>query len=745
VNLTNRKKNSAKRKIPEPRDIVPKDELLHGRNLVFRVALAAVLIFGITFLYPIDKVYLPIEIPQVGEVASKDLIAPFDFPIMKTDEELARDRNLVLRNLRPVVTFDSSGAAAIKEEADAFFKKTDSLMSTDLSREDVFNTLRSEYKFPRETSFEILADRAAYRKIREFSLSIIDTILTAGLISDLEDLPFEESGLVTVDSGEGSKTVSREQIFDSTGAATHVNLKASAAIPDLPEARRTAVAIVLHFLKPDMRFERELTAKNRNAELEAITPYKGWVYKGENIIKANERVTEDHRDKLLSLAHYKRLEYSKRSFWQFILPPLGRLFLVAFPILFFGFYLYYFRRQAFASNSALMLFGILLASVVIILYMVVSQKFLSPYLVPITIASMLVTIAFDIETGLFLTVSASFLVGVLSGFRLDVAFVGLAAGTVAAFSVRNVRHRHEFYRSIIYLTVVYFGIVYIIESLKLAPIADLWRHSGLAVLNGFLSPILTIGLLPLFESTFGLTTDITLLEFSDLNRPLLKRLALEAPGTYHHSIMIGTLAEEAAEAINANSLLARVGSYYHDIGKMLKPEYFVENQMGAKNKHEKLAPSMSALILEAHVKEGKELAEAHGLPQCLIEFITGHHGSSVMSYFYEKAKSTESDEVNVDEYRYPGPKPVSKEVAIVMLADSVEAASRTLEDPTPARIRGLVRKIIFSRFESGQLDDCDLTLRDLSKIEDSFVRVLIGIFHRRIAYPEKEPEEVSPG
>jgi putative nucleotidyltransferase with HDIG domain len=373
-----------------------------------------------------------------------------------------------------------------------------------------------------------------------------------------------------------------------------------------------------------------------------------------------------------------------------------------------------------------------------------SQQYLSPYLVPITIVSMLVTIAYDLETGLFLTFSAALLVGILAGFKLDVAFVGIAAGTVATFSVRRVRHRHEFYRSIIYLSLVYFGIVYIIESLKLTPVADLWRHTGLAALNGFLSPILTIGLLPLFETTFKLTTDITLLELSDLNRPLLKRLAVEAPGTYHHSIMIGTLAEEAAKAINANSLLARVGSYYHDIGKMLKPEYFVENQMGARNKHEKLAPSMSALILEAHVKEGKELAEENGLPDCIIEFITGHHGTSIMTYFYEKAKHQKGDDdVNIDEYRYPGPRPKAKEVAIVMLADSVEAASRTLDDPTPARVRNLVRKISSAKFDSGELEGCDLTLRDLHLIEESFARVLLGIYHRRVAYPEKEEEKTE--
>ncbi len=738
----NKKRNASKRKSPEPRDAGPKDELLHGHNLVFRVALAAVLVFGITFLYPIDKVYLPIEIPQTGEIAAKDLVAPFDFPILKTEEEMKRDRNLVIRNLRPAAVYDAIITASINERVMRFFNRVDSLVSSDIEGQNFIDSLRSDYHMFPDSLVAVFADPVIGGRVEEFCIDIMNTILTNGMISDFANLPFKESGLVTLVMGEESRTISREQIFDSTKAINYIGIKAGTVFSKDPRAGRLSISIANHFLESNLKFDKDITTRNKNAEIEAITPYKGWVYKDDRIIKANERVTDIHRDKLLSLARYKRTEYSARSFWQFVLPPLGRLFLVAFPILFFGFYLYYFRRKIFASNSALILFGILLAGLVIILYLVVSQKFLSPYLVPITIASMLVTIAFDLETGLFLTIAASILVGVLSGFKLDVAFVGVSAGMVAAFSVRKVRHRHEFYRSIIYLSIVYFGIVYIIESLKLTPIADLWRHSGLAVLNGFLSPVLTIGLLPLFESTFGLTTDITLLEFSDLNRPLLKRLALEAPGTYHHSIMIGTLAEEAAKSINANSLLARVGSYYHDIGKMPKPEYFVENQMDAKNKHEKLAPSMSALILEAHVKEGKELAEANGLPQCLIEFITGHHGSSVMTYFYDKAKKLDNEEIDVEDFRYPGPKPVAKEVAIVMLADSVEAASRTLEDPTPARIKGLVKKITFSRFESGELDDCDLTLRDLHQIEESFVRVLTGIFHRRIAYPEKEVEEI---
>lgn len=668
------------------------------------------------------------------------MVAPFDFPILKTDEELKRDRELILRNLRPVVTYDTILTAAVKERIDRFFDVLDSLGGTSGAPEATIGYIRSEQDFYPDSLLPVLTAKSSRKRLRSFCTTVVDSILSDGMILLLDNLPFNESGLVTINKGSESKTVPRDQIYDTASAHGYVELKASMYFGKNPLERAAASDIAGHFLEPNLKFDKETTTVNKDAEIKAITPYKGWVYKDEKIIKINERVTDSHREKLISLARYKRTKFRSLGFWQFILPPLGRLFFVAFPILFFGFYLYYFRRKIFASNSALILFGILLGGLVLILYLVVSQKFLSPYLVPITIASMLVTIAFDLETGLFLTMAASVLIGVLSGFKLDVAFVGIAAGTVATFSVRKVRHRHEFYRSIIYLTIVYFGTVYVVESLKLTPIADLWRHSGFAVLNGFLSPILTIGLLPLFESTFGLTTDITLLELSDLNRPLLKRLALEAPGTYHHSIMIGTLAEEAAVSIDANSLLARVGSYYHDIGKMLKPEYFVENQMGAQNKHEQLTPSMSALILEAHVKEGKELAEENGLPECLIEFITGHHGSSVMSYFYDKAKKLDSEKADIDDYRYPGPKPVSKEVAIVMLADSVEAASRTLEDPTPARIRGLVRKIIFSRFESGELDDCDLTLKDLHQIEDSFVRVLTGIFHRRIAYPEKETE-----
>jgi len=713
------------------------------QKLAFRVVLAGLMIFGITFLYPLDKIYEPIQIPAIGEIADRDVVAPFDFPILKSEDELKRDRDLVMANLKPVLSYDLAIAEQTKNRFRLFFDTADSLSNLRLDSASFADALRARLSAIPDHIISLLRNLAYLHSLREFSTGVLDSLYSTGIFPSMSNLPLEESGLVIIDKMGDTKAIIREQLFDIEKARWYTSTQANAAFTRNAGLRLAARDITWLFIEPNLVFDQSMTENNKNAELAAIRIEKGWVYKDQTIVRANERITRLHHDKLLSLAHHKRTRLFHSDLVQFLLPPLGRLFFVAFPILFFGMFLYYFRMNIFLSNSALILFSILMIGVVIVLEIVMSQRMLSGYLVPITIASMLVTIAFDLETGLFLTFATAMLMGILSGFKMDIAFVAIVAGTVAAFAVRKVRHRHEFYRAIFYLAIIYFGVVYIIESLKLTPAPDLWRHVGFAVINGFLSPILTIGLLPLFETTFRLTTDITLLELSDLNRPLLKRLAMEAPGTYHHSIMIGTLAEEAAKSINANSLLARVGSYYHDIGKMLKPEYFVENQAGGRNRHENLAPSMSALILEAHVREGKELAEKNGLPDCIIEFITGHHGTTVMSYFYEKAKEQDGEKVDVNEFRYPGPKPRSREVAIVMLADSVEAASRTLDDPKPSRIKSLVHRIISAKFESGELDDCDITMRELHLIEDAFVRVLTGIFHRRVAYPEAEREDIE--
>jgi len=255
--------------------------------------------------------------------------------------------------------------------------------------------------------------------------------------------------------------------------------------------------------------------------------------------------------------------------------------------------------------------------------------------------------------------------------------------------------------------------------------------------SGIIASIIVTGLTPIIELLFGYVTDFQLLELSNMNSPILKELIIHAPGTYAHSIMVGSLVEAAAEDIGANPLLCRVGSYYHDIGKIQKPLYFIENQMGS-NKHDKLTPRLSSLIITSHVKEGVEIAKKIGLPKPIIEIIKQHHGTSLIDYFFSKAESKKDTEkeINESDFRYPGPKPQTREAGLVHLGDMVQAASQSITDKSPARLQGLIQKVINKSFTSGQLDECDLTLRDLHKVAKAFYRIFAGIYHYRIDYPE---------
>jgi putative nucleotidyltransferase with HDIG domain len=244
----------------------------------------------------------------------------------------------------------------------------------------------------------------------------------------------------------------------------------------------------------------------------------------------------------------------------------------------------------------------------------------------------------------------------------------------------------------------------------------------------------------LLETIFSATTDITLLELADLNRPILRRLMLEAPGTYHHSLVVGSLAEAGAAAIGGNPLLARVSAYYHDIGKIDKAEYYVENQSSARNRHEKLSPTMSCLIIESHVREGAEIARKEKLPRAIVDGVLEHHGTTLMSFFYQKALTADRETEERD-FRYPGPKPRSKETAVLMLADSVEAAARSLTEPTPSRIRGVVTRILDARVKDGQLDESPITFEDLAKVRESFIPILTALFHARVHYPGSPANE----
>jgi putative nucleotidyltransferase with HDIG domain len=352
---------------------------------------------------------------------------------------------------------------------------------------------------------------------------------------------------------------------------------------------------------------------------------------------------------------------------------------------------------------------------------------------------MLLTTVFDKRVGYAGAAVISILVAGLWGNEFNLMAVSFFVGVVGVISIWRVRDRRQFLQSVFLLAGAYICVITFMGFLRMVPLRDIVSDWAYGALNGLLSPVIVYGILPVIESIFDVTTDLSLLEFSNLNHPLLKRLSMEASGTYHHSIIVGNMSEAAAQAIGANSLLARVGSYYHDVGKIEKAEYFAENMLSGGNPHEKLNPRMSALILMNHVKKGLELARQYRLPSSIVEIIAQHHGKTLMSFFYQKAvKKNGHEDTSENVYRYTGPRPQSREAAIVMLADAVEAASRSLKEPTHSRLKGVIEDLVNERFREGQLNECPLTLLDLEQIKASFLMILGGTFHMRVEYPEKE-------
>jgi len=387
---------------------------------------------------------------------------------------------------------------------------------------------------------------------------------------------------------------------------------------------------------------------------------------------------------------------------------------------------------------------------VLLLYLVflavVVRFSLSPALVPVAFASVTLAALFDHRLGFIVSMFAAALIPLLTGFPPHTAFVALVAGAAGVVGIEKMRARSHVYSIFLNISGAYVVGIVAAELGQADSLTALATEAMWGVANGMFSSAAVLFLLPVFENLFNRTSRFTLLELTDLNKPILKRLNMDAHGTYHHSMLIGNLVDVAADLIGAASLTSRVMAYYHDIGKMFKPEYFAENQSEGFNKHEKITPQMSALILVSHVKDGVELAREEKLPDVVIEGIREHHGTSVMAYFYQKALETDShSSVNKDDFRYPGPRPHSKETGLLMCADSVEAAVRSLKDPTPQNIRNMVTKLIDLRAQEGELDESGITLNDLNLIKEKFITILTGIYHKRIAYPGQEEEESVSG
>jgi putative nucleotidyltransferase with HDIG domain len=358
---------------------------------------------------------------------------------------------------------------------------------------------------------------------------------------------------------------------------------------------------------------------------------------------------------------------------------------------------------------------------------------------------MLITLLVDTGFGFAVGITLAVLSGVMAGVAFRPAFMALGAAAAAVFLVARLRRRSDFYRVFVGIVVAAAAAAVGIGLVDMAPWREVAEEIWWGTVLAAASVAILAVLLPLFEMTFDVVTDLKLLELADLNQPLLRQLLLEAPGTYHHSIVVGSLAEVAAGEVGANPLLARVAAYYHDIGKLRAPAYFAENAGAEQFKHEHLSPQMSSLVVASHTKQGSKMAEEAGLPPAIVDVIHQHHGTGLISFFYQEAiKLDEHKVLAEDDFRYPGPKPHGKVPAIIMLADAVESASRSLGEATPTSIRATVEKIVAARLADGQLDECDLSLAEIHTVKESLIKALSSIFHIRPTYPENDEKYAVP-
>ena len=446
--------------------------------------------------------------------------------------------------------------------------------------------------------------------------------------------------------------------------------------------------------------------------------------------------------KSLQLESERRLGYEKAAdkFREY----LGAFFVVSILLFLLFSFFYIYRNEYFNDSKFLLLIGLLMYLIVFSSWIIVSYQ-LPVYIIPIAMFSILLTVLLDTTVSLISSTILILLVSLLIGNDLDFAIIQFFISFIAILSVRKLRKRRQIIATMLTLVMCSLFVFFSVMLFKGIDFLD-YNYStvGYLALSSFLCPILAFGLVPLFESFFGITTDLSLIELLDYDQPLLKKLMEDAPGTHTHSVKVGTLAESCANAIGARALLCRVGSYYHDIGKIKKPEYYAENQTG-ENKHDSITPHMSAKILKQHVTDGLTLADEYGLPTIVKDFIETHHAKNRMEFFYKKALENDS-KVDENEFRYPGPKPTSKETGIVMLAEAIEAQANSLKNPTLEKFETMIDKAIRSRLEDGQLDECPLTMEDLQKIKGrrdgkhGLLPVLSGLYHSRPEYPSKDDE-----
>lgn len=647
---------------------------------------------------------------HTGMISSYDITAPRNIENTVLTENRARE---IASNIPPVVIRENSTPIEVINKVDDFFTSVETVRK--ITDETII-----------DSKTELLKEELLGLDIENpFSKEQLNFIIAS--VNDDDLLSFKRiiKGLI-------SKTMTKEITIENLDKETRI-IQEELQEMNLENDLKTVGRLLLKsFMRPNSEINNELTETKRNEAFEdAIKNNKIIIKKGSRIISVGDILTEDKMQMLkeLNLVETGNIDYAFASGIFIMLVMLATLLVL---------YMRLYCKKIISNRNDILI----LCLIILMTLMIARFTYLySSLLIPFSMAAMLIAILLDRRLAIGVNIVLAIAISFITREDLTYLYMSFISGTFVTFFVSKASQRGALSSAGLLTAGINIFVVLCMGLINKSELGIIARDSLIVFANSLISVIMTIGMMPFWESTFNLITPFKLLELSNPNQPLLKRLLVEAPGTYHHSLMVGNLAEVATEALDGNSLLSRVGAYYHDIGKLKRPDFFRENQM-AENPHDRMAPELSALVIISHTQDGVRLAEKHKLPNAIKDIIVQHHGTTLVTYFYHRATESNSKEL-VDEisYRYPGPKPMSKEAAVVMLADSVEAAVRSMEDKTEGKIEELINSIIKSKLNDGQFDLSDLTLKDLNTIAKSFMTVFSGFFHAREQYPDLKTKD----
>ncbi len=726
-----------------------KQETKNKLKTSYRVKLLLLLLtIGlIVFMFPKGEA-LESEV-NVGSIwIQEDLIASTTFEILKSKEQYDRELQRAVQNVNPVFILDEKVICSSLDSIRSYNKVIREIIDKDIYQSDEINDFRQTFLSPQayETLKNIRIKENSLTASQSLNLNdffrissdIILAVERRGYLNQLYENISKDT--IALREGKFEKLVSKSNYYDSNLLNDFIEDYLS-QLGVSNEISNAVKEYVYRFVAPNILYSPELTNAAVELAKNKVTRNVGIVNENERIVAKHDRITPETK---LKIDSYKIAKGESTGFWGNFAQNVGKFLHIVIILLLFSIYIYLFRKKIYNDNIKVLLLAIVILLISVLAFIVQKIVVQVPieYLILVPAGSMLLTIIFDSRIGFYGTVVMALIAGGLRGNDYAFTVMNIVAGGLAAYTVRDIKNRSQIFRSFLFILIGYVGSILAFGLERFSPLEQILINSGFAASNALISPVLTYGLIIFFERIFNITTDLTLLEMTDFNSPLLKKLATKAPGTFTHSMTMGSLVETAALEIGANPILARVGAYYHDIGKTFDPGSFVENQIDNQNVHEKLNPQKSAQVIIDHVNKGLEYAKENKLPQEIIDFIPMHHGTMVVTFFYEQAKKELGEEnVSKDDFRYPGPKPNSKETALVMLADACESTIRSMTDADPKKVENVINNLIKQRIEDGQLDEAPITMQDIKKIKESFASILIGQHHKRIRYPKQNEME----